>query len=75
LFEINVKIASRARMNSDGTDVRRLTSDAADDVWPRLSPNGKQITFHSDVGGGDFERYTVNAGGTDLTGVHNPPRC
>jgi Tol biopolymer transport system component len=73
LFEIDVRIANRARMSIDGTDVRRLTFNAADDVWPRWPPNGKQIAFHSNADGGDFERYTVNADGADLTRVTN--RC
>ena len=60
-------------MNIDDTDVRRLTSNTADDAWPRRPPNGKQITFHSNADGGDFERYTVDADGADLTRVTNRP--
>ena len=32
-------------MNADGSDVRRLTTDAAEDVRPAWSPDGRQIAF------------------------------
>ena len=61
-------------MDADGTDVRQLTFNGAgiSDAWPRWSPNGKQIVFHSNVDG-NFEIYIINADGTDLTRVTNYP--
>jgi Tol biopolymer transport system component len=53
-----------------GTDVRQLTFNTADDVWPRWSPNGKQIAFHSNVDG-NFEIYIVNSDTMALTRVTN----
>jgi len=34
-------------MNADGTNVRRLTADAANDIFPVFSPPGNQIAFVS----------------------------
>jgi Tol biopolymer transport system component len=35
-------------MNADGTNVRRLTDDPANDDMPRFSPDGNSIVFSSD---------------------------
>ena len=61
-------------MDPDGTNVRQLTFNGAgiNDAWPRWSPNGKQIVFHSNVDG-NFEIYIINADGSDLTRVTNYP--
>jgi TolB protein len=44
-------------MNSDGTNVRRITNDAADDTMPSISPIGDMIAFSSDRAGGQFQIY------------------
>ena len=44
-------------MNSDGTNVRRITNDPADDTMPSVSPNGDMIAFSSDRAGGLFQIY------------------
>jgi len=44
-------------MNSDGTNVRRITNDPADDTMPSVSPNGDIIAFSSDRAGGLFHIY------------------
>ena len=36
-------------MNSDGTNVRRITNDPADDTMPSVSPNGDIIAFSSEA--------------------------
>ena len=59
-------------MNSDGGDVRQLTFNGAEDSWPRWSPNGKWIAFHSNVDG-NFEIYVIRRDGTDLTSVTDYP--
>jgi Tol biopolymer transport system component len=38
-------------MNSDGSGLRRLTQNAANDGLPAWSPDGKTIAFVSDQGG------------------------
>ncbi len=44
-------------MNSDGTNVRRVTNDPADDTMPSISPNGDMIAFTSNRAGGLFQIY------------------
>jgi TolB protein len=44
-------------MNSDGTNVRRITSNPADDTMPSISPRGDMIAFSSDRAGGQFQIY------------------
>ena len=55
-------------MDSDGGDVRQLTSNGAEDSWPRWSPNGQWVAFHSNVDG-NFEIYVIRPDGTDLIRV------
>lgn len=54
-------------MNSDGSDVKRLTDDSFDDKEPEWSPNGSKIAFssmrHLNIG----EIYVMNADGTQQT--------
>ena len=61
-------------MDADGSNARQLTFNGAgiNDAWPRWSPNGKQIVFHSNVDG-NFEIYKINADGSDLTRVTDYP--
>jgi len=61
-------------MDADGSSVRQLTFNGAgiSDCWPRWSPNGRQIAFHSNVDG-NFEIYLINADGTGLTRVTDHP--
>src|SRR4030095_16454272 len=61
-------------MDADGSNVRQLTFNGAGigDFWPRWSPNGKQIAFHSNVDG-NFEIYLIDADGSNLTRVTEYP--
>lgn len=44
-------------MNSDGTNVRRITNDPAHDTMPSISPSGDMIAFSSDRAAGQFQIY------------------
>lgn len=49
----------------DGTGLRRLTRNAAQNVLPACSPDGKRIVFASSRGRGDYTHiYVMNANGT-----------
>ena len=48
--------------SSDGSDLRRLTSDPGADISPAWSPDGSKIAFVSDRAGGP-QVYVMDAGG------------
>ncbi|MEM8861314.1 MAG: hypothetical protein AAGD96_23570, partial [Chloroflexota bacterium] len=49
--------------NVDGTGQRILTQDVADDAFPRWSPDGSQIVFHSNRNDTQFDLYVINITG------------
>ena len=54
-------------MNTDGSDVTRLTDNSASSVTvPRWSPDGRRILFDSDRDG-DYDIYVMNADGSGIT--------
>jgi len=53
-------------MNPNGSDLRQLTFDPADDLQPTWSPDGKQIAFVS-LRDGNKEIYTIHVDGTHLS--------
>ncbi len=59
-------------MNSDGSQVQRLTNNLNEDKTPAWSPNGRQIAFASDRDGNN-EIYVMNEDGTHVTRVTNNP--
>ena len=64
------------RMNPNGTSVRQLTFNTAEDFGPNLSPDGQKIAYES-IGSqpsnpeGDFEVYLMNADGSGNTNLTN----
>jgi Tol biopolymer transport system component/serine/threonine protein kinase len=62
-----------AIMRQDGTERRRLMNDVPADLYPRWSPDGKKIAFHSHKGS-STEIYIINPDGsgrkqiTDMAG-------
>lgn len=51
-------------MNANGTNLRKVTDNAAEDAEPGWAGGGR-IIFASDLDG-DFEIYTIRTTGTDL---------
>ena len=51
-------------MNSDATDVRRLTWNNVSDQTPRFSPDGSRIVFARTVSGIDLDIWIMNADGS-----------
>lgn len=56
------------RMNSDGTDLKRLTQKGKRGLYPSLSPDGSKLAF-TRMNGGVWEIYTMNYDGTGLKRV------
>ena len=50
----------------DGTGLRRLTVDTANNEQPRWSPDGRRVVFSSDRAG-HLDLYTMNADGANQT--------
>jgi Tol biopolymer transport system component len=59
-------------MNADGSDPFRLTNNAAADLWPDISPNGKRIVFASDRAGGR-DIFVMKSDGAGVTNITNTP--
>jgi tetratricopeptide (TPR) repeat protein len=51
-------------INTDGSDLKRLTSNGVNDGLPTFSPNGQFIAFVSDEGG-KWAIWAMNADGSD----------
>jgi TolB protein len=51
--------------NSDGTDQRNLSNNAAFDGWPAWSPDGTQIAFASNRDG-NYKIFIMNADGRNV---------
>lgn len=60
-------------MDSDGSNVTRLTDDPARDRRPNYSTDGKKIVFHSDRDG-DMELYIMDHDGSNLLQVTDNAR-
>ncbi len=58
-------------MNSDGTDVKRLTNNDAYDSPYAWSPDGSRILFISTRDGNTGDIYTMKADGTDVKRLTN----
>jgi serine/threonine protein kinase len=53
-------------MNSDGSGLKNLTNSPTLDYWPRWSPDGTKIAFHSyELGQQNAEIYVMDADGTN----------
>lgn len=59
-------------MDPDGSDVRPLTSGPGNDLWPDLSPNGRQLAFASNRSGNN-EIYVLDLRTGELTNVSQSP--
>jgi Tol biopolymer transport system component len=61
------------RMRPDGTSPERLTNDPADDREPAYSPDGSMIAFVSDRTDGAPRVHLMNADGSEVRMIGNPP--
>lgn len=59
-------------MNADGSDVRRLTSNGADNYHPSWSPDGKQFLFASTKDGQE-NIFVMNADGSGARDLSQDP--
>jgi hypothetical protein len=57
-------------MNSDGSQITRLTENPAEDEWPCISRDGTKIVFSSNRDG-NYELYSMSIDGTSLTRLTN----
>jgi TolB protein len=61
-------------INTDGTNLTRVTNRKETDVSPDWSPDGKKITFAGGLEGGDPKKYYIfnmNADGSDVKQLTN----
>src|SRR5690606_18721560 len=56
------------QMNPDGTNVDRLTNNTSSETEPRWSPDGKKISFRSDMDG-PGQIFVMNSDGTNITNI------
>ena len=57
---------------TDGTDLRQLTHNESDDVWPMWSPDGQRIAYTA-YGDGQPEIYVMQADGSEQRRLTNSP--
>jgi Tol biopolymer transport system component len=59
-------------VRSDGTGLRQLTNDAANDRRPEWSPDGKRIAFYS-TRAGEYDVWTIDPDGSNLRQITKSP--
>lgn len=59
-------------MDENGSQQIRLTTDPASDLFPHLSPDGRQVVFNSNRDG-NWEIYVMNIDGSQQTRLTNHP--
>jgi Tol biopolymer transport system component len=57
-------------MDADGTNLRQVTTDPADDQQPAWSPDGKKIAFATERTG-NWEVFVMDADGSKVTNLTN----
>jgi Tol biopolymer transport system component len=60
-------------MDSDGSGPKRLTNTEAVEGFPRWSPGGTQILFHTNRDSGDWEVFVMNSDGSVPTNLSESP--
>jgi len=64
LYHSKSKSSEICIANRDGSNLIKLTNNNAEDWFPKISPNGKQITFMSNRDG-NLEIYVMNRDGSN----------
>lgn len=59
-------------INSDGTNLTRITTNPNRDYWPVWSPDGQKLAFTS-VNSGNYDLWLVNVDGTNLNQLTTHP--
>ncbi|SVD32360.1 uncharacterized protein METZ01_LOCUS385214, partial [marine metagenome] len=60
-------------MRSDGTEVRQLTNNTAEDWSPNWSPDGRSLVFASNRHG-NFDIFVMRADGSEVSQVTDSPQ-
>ena len=71
-FQLFGKQEDIAVVRTDGTGVRQLTDDAYKNRRPRWSPDGAQVSFHSNRSG-VFQIWAMNSDGSGLHRITDEP--
>jgi TolB protein len=59
--------------NMDGSSPQNLTQNQANDITASWSPDGKVIIFASDRNGNEYQLFTMNADGSNVTALAPRP--
>jgi TolB protein len=59
------------RINSDGSNLLRMTTNYTDDIFPDISPDGSQVVFTSNREEGGWQLYLISIDGSGLIKIQS----